>query len=150
MKKLLLIVCIVFLFFSCNNEPVENNVNDNNNTNNNGGAPNNEKTELKEPILVSNVSHTKDGNTYTVYFEHDGVDVLKFNIYIGCTNGVVSQQHINLMNLDKSTREITFVNDWECFHTSCDYLVVIIDVIYDFLKYDLIKYKTHYIYDFLK
>jgi hypothetical protein len=140
MKRFFIALNIVLLLAGCNDKPM-------NETN-----PNKEEVVIKEPIPVSNVSHVKDGNTYTVKWGHDGVDVLGFNVFYGCTDGKNSKTVENV-TLSKDARQFIIVNDWDCFHDGqCETLFIGITVWY--VDYPVTpKYQPRSIridYDFAK
>jgi len=101
MKKLILILSIVSLFLACNN----------------GGSGGNMETKKEEqetkeqevivPKPVTYIRHEKNGDVYTVYFEHDGVGVNRFHASVYCTNGVSADQK-NYDYPDKDAREYSF------------------------------------------
>jgi uncharacterized protein YcfL len=61
MKRFFIAVSIVLLL-SCDDKSEDKNMNEN---------PEQEVV-IKEPIPVSNIHHTKDENTYTIKWDHDG------------------------------------------------------------------------------
>jgi hypothetical protein len=128
MRKLFFIffvlsVNIVLLFLSCDDKPEDKNMNETNPE---------QEVVIKEPIPVSNIRHTKDGNTYKIEWDHDGVDVYEINLTYGCTNGVIgNEDQRGDIFLTKDTRQYTIVNDWNCIHNNlCERLWVGIKVIY--------------------
>ena len=99
MKKLFLALYIVSFLAACNNgvsggkmEPKQEQV---------------EQVEFIQPGPATNISHVKDGDVYTVRFEHDGVNVQKFHVAIGCTDNIAAIQK-EYLYLDKNAREVTF------------------------------------------
>jgi hypothetical protein len=143
MKKLLLLAGIVSLFLSCDNTDMENQE---------VKQEAIETVELKEPKPVTNVRHTRNGDVYTVCFEHDGDGVIGYDVSIGCTNGYAGIQK-EYLKLTPDAREFTFDNaelntKIPCTHTDCKKIVSDIHVHYDTQKYSSFNVTTLYRFDY--
>jgi hypothetical protein len=107
MKKLFFVLGIVSLLLSCNNGASGGNM-ENTSTKEQEQEQEQEPVYTMDPNPVTNMRHTKNGDVYTVYFDHDGVNVKwEFHATVGCSNGVSARQK-NYDYLDKNAREYTF------------------------------------------
>jgi hypothetical protein len=81
MKKLLLVLSIVSLLLSCDDAGMENQDN----------SQETSQIELKEPIGITNVRHTRNGNDFTIFWDKpsEGLNKIALDIYVKYDNNPV-------------------------------------------------------------